>query len=436
MSAKTVTLHTLGCKLNYSETSRLAGSFRNRGFAVKNFGEKSDVFVLNTCSVTENADRECRKIIRSVLRNNPDTYVIVTGCYAQLQPDESAGIQGVDLVLGNREKFKIFDYVESFEKKSYSCVFTSPVEQITDFEFAFSGDEDIRTRGFLKIQDGCSYKCSFCTIPLARGKSRSMSPDEVIEKAKMMIDNGYNEIILTGVNTGDYRYNGKKLIDILYELNKLDIPRIRISSIEPNLLTDDIIELIKDSAKFCRHFHIPLQSGDDKILGLMRRRYKTNLYENLIHKIYDFIPEACIGADVITGFPSETESSFGKTYNFIDSLPLSYLHVFTYSERRNTPAASFDGKVEISVRKQRTETLRALSDRKRTAFYKNNLGRKYEVLFEKPKDSFIEGFTDNYIRVRLYGEPDYISRFSNCIIPVTLEKNESDFIIHGKVEQN
>ena len=279
--AKTVTLHTLGCKLNYSETSTLAGKFNSNGFDIKEYGESSDIFVLNTCSVTDNADKECRQIIRSVLNKNPETYIIVTGCYAQLQPNEIAEIHGVDLVLGSNEKFRLFDYVNGFEKKDLSCVFTSPIDEVSNFDYAYSSDVESRTRAFLKIQDGCDYNCSFCTIPLARGKSRSQDINSVIDNAKKLIDSGYREIVLTGVNTGDYTFtdnggNTKKLIDVLTELEKLEIPRIRISSIEPNLLTDEIIQFVSTSNSFCRHFHIPLQSGDPETLKLMRRRYNKN----------------------------------------------------------------------------------------------------------------------------------------------------------------
>ena len=330
---KSVSLHTLGCKLNYSETSTLAGKFNSNGFELKDYGEKSDIFVLNTCSVTDNADKECRQIIRSVLNKNPDTYIIVTGCYAQLQPNEIAEIHGVDLVLGSNEKFKLFDYVNGFEKKELSCVFTSPTEEITNLDYAYSSDVESRTRAFLKIQDGCDYNCSFCTIPLARGKSRSLAMDTVIENAKKLIELGYKEIVLTGVNTGDYTYqNGtpkvNKLIDVLCELDKLEIPRIRISSIEPNLLTDDIIQLVGSSDKFCSHFHIPLQSGDPETLKLMRRRYNRDFYENLIDKLNSSIPGVGIGVDVIIGFPGETDERFGNTLSFLESLNVSYLHVF------------------------------------------------------------------------------------------------------------
>ena len=383
---KTVSIHTLGCKLNYSETSTLAGEFNKRGFKIKEYGENADVFVLNTCTVTENADKECRQIVRSVLTKNPEAYVIVTGCYAQLQPHELASIHGVDLVLGTHEKFKLFDYINNFEKKSYSCVFTSPINEVTDFDYAYSSDIDSRTRAFLKIQDGCDYNCSFCTIPLARGGSRSLDINKVIENAQKLIDSGYKEIVLTGVNTGDYLWEDKsqnsevrnqkagkfRLIDVLYELDKLNVQRVRISSIEPNLLNDEIIQLVKSSDKFCKHFHIPLQSGDKKILKLMRRRYNTDLYESLIHKLNEEIPNIGIGVDVIVGFPGETDENFENTRRFIDKLQVSYLHVFSYSERRNTFAVVLPGRVDITSRKKRSLILRELSAKKKLMFYKKN----------------------------------------------------------------
>lgn len=403
---KSVSLHTLGCKLNYSETSSIAGDFSSKGFILKEYGEASDVFVLNTCSVTENADKECRQIVRSVIRNNPETYVIVTGCYAQLQPEEIAGIEGVDLILGAGEKFKLFDYIHNFEKKDYSCIYRSPVNEIKEFDEAFSADSDLRTRAFLKIQDGCNYKCSFCTIPQARGSSRSLEIGKVTDNAKMIIDSGYREIVLTGVNTGDYEYqsgeNRFRLIDVLTELEKLNIDRIRISSIEPNLLNDEIISLVKSSAKFCNHFHIPLQSGDPEILKAMRRRYSRELYRDLIYKLKDEIRDVGIGADVITGFPGESQKQFENTFDFVNSLPVSYLHVFSYSERKNTDAVMLPGKVEVRERKRRSELLRKLSDKKRFDFYSGFTGTHQDVLFESVRnDGFTEGFTTNYIRVKV-----------------------------------
>lgn len=433
--AKSVSLHTLGCKLNYSETSTLAGKFHSNGFNLKEYGEASDIFVLNTCSVTENADKECRQIIRSVLNRNPETYVIVTGCYAQLQPNEIAEIHGVDLVLGANEKFRLFDYVNGFEKKDLSCVFTSPADEITNLDYAYSSDVESRTRAFLKIQDGCDYNCSFCTIPLARGKSRSLPVNTVIENAKKLLDLGYKEIVLTGVNTGDYTYqNGtpkvNKLADILYELEKLNIPRIRISSIEPNLLNDEIIELTGSSDKFCKHFHIPLQSGDPDTLKLMRRRYNRDFYEGLIEKLNSKIPGIGIGVDVIIGFPGETAERFGNTLSFLENLQVSYLHVFTYSERRNTYAVTLPGRVEMKDRKERSRILRELSNKKKMQFYSVNKGKKHKVLFETAKeDDHIYGFTDNYIKVRT----KHKAELENKITDFEITGSENYMFAEGKI---
>lgn len=433
--AKSVSLHTLGCKLNYSETSTLAGKFHSNGFNLKEYGEASDIFVLNTCSVTENADKECRQIIRSVLNRNPETYIIVTGCYAQLQPNEIAEIHGVDLVLGANEKFRLFDYVNGFEKKDLSCVFTSPADEITNLDYAYSSDVESRTRAFLKIQDGCDYNCSFCTIPLARGKSRSLPVNTVIENAKKLLDLGYKEIVLTGVNTGDYTYqNGtpkvNKLADILYELEKLNIPRIRISSIEPNLLNDEIIELTGSSDKFCKHFHIPLQSGDPDTLKLMRRRYNRDFYEGLIEKLNSKIPGIGIGVDVIIGFPGETAERFGNTLSFLENLQVSYLHVFTYSERRNTYAVTLPGRVEMKDRKERSRILRELSNKKKMQFYSVNKGKKHKVLFETAKeDDHIYGFTDNYIKVRT----KHKAELENKITDFEITGSENYMFAEGKI---
>ncbi|MCI0473169.1 MAG: tRNA (N(6)-L-threonylcarbamoyladenosine(37)-C(2))-methylthiotransferase MtaB [Ignavibacteria bacterium] len=429
---KSVSLHTLGCKLNYSETSTLAKQFESRNLILRNYGEKSDIFVLNTCTVTDNADRECRQIIRSVLGNNPETYVIVTGCYAQLQPGEIKSIDGVDLILGSKEKLRLFDYLENYDLDTPSCVFKEPDTRIFVSEMnggsdeiseAFSADTDSRTRAFLKIQDGCDYSCTFCTIPLARGVSRSLPMKSVIDNAQKIIDAGYREIILTGVNTGDYRFTDKesgrtlKLIDVLYELDKLSIERIRISSIEPNLLTDEIIQLAKTSVKFCRHFHIPLQSGDAEILKNMKRRYNTEMFGELIHRVRREISDAGIGIDVIVGFPGETDENFMNTYEFLDSLPFTYLHVFSYSERRNTPAAVMDGKVDIRTRRKRSEMLRNLSAKKKFEFYSAFSGKNMKVLFESTVinengNSYIEGWTSNYIRVRTNNRFDLQNKIS------------------------
>jgi len=429
---KSVALHTLGCKLNYSETSTLAKQFEDKGMKLSNYGDKSDIFVLNTCSVTDNADKECRQIIRSVLRNNPETYVIVTGCYAQLQPDEISGIEGVDLILGSKEKLRLFEYLEDVE--SPSCIFKEPEAKIyvsevgskdDEIKGAFSADIDSRTRAFLKIQDGCDYGCTFCTIPMARGVSRSLPLNEVVDNAKKIIDTGYKEIILTGVNTGDYRYiaDGKtnRLLDVLLELEKLEIERVRISSIEPNLLTDEIINLVKNSDKICNHFHIPLQSGDADILKLMRRRYNLGFFRELIDRVNAEIPDAGVGIDVIIGFPGETDENFKNTYDFLNGLQISYLHVFSYSERKNTLAVKMPGKVDILKRKQRSETLRNLSAKKKYEFYSRFIGTKQKVLFESKvikgiDNEHIEGWTNNYIRVKIKNEYSLQNRISEVIL--------------------
>lgn len=420
---KTVSLHTLGCKLNYSESSTIAGQFSSRGIEVIDYGLPSDIFVLNTCSVTENADRECRQIIRSVIRRNPDAYVIVTGCYAQLRPGDIASIEGVDLVLGANEKFRLFDYIDNYEKRDVSCIFRSSYENIEGIGEAYSADSDSRARAFLKIQDGCDYKCSFCTIPLARGRSRSLPLENVIRNAHKLIDSGYKEIVLTGVNTGDYSHEGKGLYDVMCALEKLSIPRIRVSSIEPNLITEDVIDLVASSGKFCKHFHIPLQSGDEEILKLMRRRYRREQYSELIAKINQRIPGAGIGVDVIAGFPGETDERFLNTYDFINSLDISYLHVFTYSERRDTDAAMMQGTVDVNSRRKRNEILRGLSVKKKTAFYGRHLNTEAEVLFESLKDDGTsEGYTSNYIRVRTMNG----TKHANKIVRAMLSSHLTD----------
>ncbi len=400
---KKVALHTLGCKLNFSETAAIGKQFVTRGFSIVEFSDHADVYVLNTCSVTENAEKECRQVIRRSLRINPDAFVIVTGCYAQLRPEEISRIDGVDAVLGSNEKFDLFSYLNDFEKKELACIYTSTKNELDhSFGFASSTDIDSRTRAYFKIQDGCDYKCTYCTIPLARGASRSLEPEKVLEQFRSIIAQGYKEIILTGVNVGDY---GKSFaIDFYHLLKKLvsvdgDF-RIRISSIEPNLLTDEIISLTLSTEKICKHFHIPLQSGSDKILRLMQRRYNTEDYKTLIEKLNSVDPAIGIGVDVITGFPGETEEDFQETYKFLRDLPISYLHVFTYSERPDTKAISLPDKVETAERKRRSTLLRILSDKKRFAFHEKFIGKKERVLFEEADDNgIIKGFTSNYIRV-------------------------------------
>ena len=400
---KKVALHTLGCKLNYSETSSIGMQFLDRGFEIADFNEEADVYVLNTCSVTESAERECRQIIRRALRQNPEAFIIVTGCYAQLRPEEIARIDGVDAVLGSNEKFKLFTLLENFSKKDLTCISVTPTENLTEFGVAHSTDADNRTRAFLKIQDGCDYTCSFCTIPLARGGSRSLAANSVVDEFKKLLNAGYKEIVLTGVNVGDYGKNiDTSLFNLLSELIKVEGEfRIRISSIEPNLLTDEIINLTADSEKLCNHFHIPLQSGNPRILKAMQRRYSIDDYKNLIDRIKNRLPDAGIGVDVIVGFPGETEEDFIHTHNFLRDLPVSYLHVFTYSERPDTKAISLSGSVDVQERKRRNNILRILSEKKRAKFYSEMIGTTQDVLFENAnKNGLMNGFTSNYIKVQ------------------------------------
>ncbi len=410
-----VALHTLGCKLNFSETSTIGKQFLNKGYEIIDFKEKADIYLFNTCSVTENAEKECRQLVRRALRANPDAFIIVTGCYAQLRPEEISAIDGVDVVLGSKEKFKLFSLLDSFDKKDVSCIYVSPTDQLNEFGTAHSSDADSRTRAYFKIQDGCDYKCSFCTIPRARGSSRSMESSAVIEEFQKLISNGYKEIILTGVNVGDY---GKAINSNLYQilLRMIDVPgdfRIRISSIEPNLLTDEIIHLTAASEKMCKHFHIPLQSGSSKILKLMRRRYKAEDYLNLIFKAKEKIPDLGIGVDVITGFPGENDEDFLTTYNFIKELPASYLHVFTYSERPDTHALSLPGVVDFHERKRRTQMLRILSEKKKFKFYSEMKGKVLDVLFESHNDNgLMKGFSSNYVRVAHSFNPELVNTIS------------------------
>ena len=433
---KKVALHTLGCKLNYSETSSIGNQFLERNFEVVDFQTTADVYVLNTCSVTESAERECRQIIRRALRQNPDAFIIVTGCYAQLRPEEIAAIDGVEAVLGSNEKFKLFFLIDNFKKKDLTCISVTPTEHLTDFGVAHSTDADSRTRAFLKVQDGCDYTCSFCTIPLARGASRSLPLNEVISEFGKLLEAGYKEIILTGVNVGDYgRKIGTNLFTLLSELIKTDGEfRIRISSIEPNLLSDKIINLVAESEKLCRHFHIPLQSGSSRILKAMQRRYTVEDYENLIFKIKTFLPDAAIGVDVIVGFPGETEEDFIHTHNFLREIPISYLHVFTYSERPDTKAMSLSGIVGVQERKRRNNILRILSEKKRTKFYSDMIGTNQQVLFESEnKNGSTQGFTSNYIKIvtdydeELAGKLSSVSileaNYEHCSGSISLKKS-------------
>ena len=432
---KKVAFYTLGCKLNYSETSTIARQFEKNNFQVVTFTENPDIFVINTCSVTDHADKKCAKVVKEAKKINPLSYVVVVGCYAQLKPKEISEIPGVDAVLGASEKFRIIEILSDFPPKDKAVIFAQSIEDVTNFNPSYSLHE--RTRTFLKIQDGCDYSCSFCTIPLARGRSRSPYIRDIIHQVYEIKSFGIKEIVLTGVNIGDFGlhdgFRKEKFIDLLRELDKTGISRFRISSIEPNLLTDEIIEFVAQSSSFMPHFHIPLQSGNDKILSLMRRRYRRSLYEERINKIKNLIPHACIGVDVITGFPSETDEQFLDSYQFISNLPVSYLHVFTYSERANTHALKIKGRVPERIRSERTNELRKLSEKKKKSFYKQNIGKIANVLFEKEEHSdYMFGFTENYIKVREKYDPLKV----NEIIQVKLAKldESAEFIEPCEVE--
>jgi len=417
---KKVAFYTLGCKLNYSETSSIGRLFNKAGYDTVDFTDTPDVYVINTCSVTDNADKKCKKIVREALKISPNAYVTIVGCYAQLKPKEIADIPGVDMVLGAAEKFQIVDYITGLTKNPKALIYNRPVSEAKEFISGYSfGD---RTRTFLKVQDGCDYSCSFCTIPLARGNSRSDTIEHVIEQAQQIAASGVKEIVLTGVNLGDFGIREGKRYDKFFDLVKaLDevegINRIRISSIEPNLLSDEIIEFVAVSKRFVPHFHIPLQSGSDKILGLMRRRYKRDLYANRVAKIKQLMPGCCIGVDVIVGFPGETREDFIDTYNFLNELDVSYLHVFTYSERENTLANEMDGVVPGSTRADRSKMLHILSEKKRRAFYEGQLNKTEEVLFEGDiKDGFMHGFTRNYVKVKTKFDPVLVNELKTVLL--------------------
>lgn len=407
--SKTVALHTLGCKLNYSETSTLGRLLENEGFVKKDFEDQADVYVINTCSVTDNADKECRTLVRRIQRRAPEAMVVITGCYAQLKPEEIASIPGVDLVLGAAEKFNITRHLQEITKGDSARICSCDIEEVNVFTASHSIHD--RTRTFLKVQDGCDYTCSFCTIPLARGKSRSDSIANVLANVEAIAEQGGKEIVITGINLGDFKepvingHNGQKkpgrFMDLIKELDKADgIERFRISSIEPNLLTNEIVEFVSRSRKFMPHFHIPLQSGSNRILGLMRRRYQRELYAERVALIKELMPHCCIGVDVIVGFPGETEADFRETFDFLHSLDISYLHVFTYSERADTLAIEMKPVVPVQVRNERNRILRNLSYQKMQYFTSQHSGQTRPVLFEsKNKSGMLEGYTDNYIKI-------------------------------------
>lgn len=416
MEAKKVAFYTLGCKLNFSETSTIARGFAEEGFDRVDFSEKADIYVINTCSVTENADKKFKTIVKQAQRVNPNAFVAAIGCYAQLKPEELADVDGVDLVLGATEKFKITDYLNDLSKNDFGEVHSCEIEEADFYVGSYSiGD---RTRAFLKVQDGCDYKCTYCTIPLARGISRSDSLENVLKNAREISEQNIKEIVLTGVNIGDYgkgEFGNKKHEHTFFELVKaLDevpgIERLRISSIEPNLLKNETIEFVASSRTFVPHFHIPLQSGSNAILAKMKRRYQRELYVDRVAKIKSLMPDACIGVDVIVGFPGETDQHFLETYHFLNDLDISYLHVFTYSERDNTEAVAMEGVVDQKVRNKRSKMLRGLSAKKRRAFYESQVGTEHTVLFEgENKQGYIHGFTENYVKVKLPWNPALVN---------------------------
>ncbi|MBL7951580.1 MAG: tRNA (N(6)-L-threonylcarbamoyladenosine(37)-C(2))-methylthiotransferase MtaB [Flavobacteriales bacterium] len=433
--SKTVAFHTLGCKLNFSETSTLARSLEEAGYAKVRQEDRPDVFVLNTCSVTENADKECRRHVRRFQSINPDAFIAVVGCYAQLKPEEIAGIPGVDLVLGANEKFDLASHVdrklasaEAGDHGGKGEAVHSPIKDLKHFVPSYNAND--RTRTFLKVQDGCDYFCSFCTIPLARGRSRSATVAETVALAGTIAASGVKEIVLTGVNTGDFgRGHEQTFLQLIEALDEVEgIERFRISSIEPNLCHDGVIDFVATSARFAPHFHMPLQSGSDAILQRMRRRYDTALYAERVARIKERMPHACVGVDVITGTPGETEDEFLKTHEFLRSIAVDYLHVFTYSERANTTAVRMDDSVPMETRRERTKQLRILSNKLQRAFYQDHLGSARSVLFEaEENDGRMLGFTDNYLRVTM----PYDAAFVNRIVPVELTRMDGDGHIIG-----
>lgn len=410
---KRIAFHTLGCKVNYSETSSISRDIIKSGFEQVNYKDLADIYVLNTCSVTENANKDARKFVRTVRRKSPNATIAVIGCYAQLKPDEIGEIDGIDIVLGAEEKFNLIDHLDGFELNREKKILKSNIKFVSDFKSSYSIGE--RTRSYLKVQDGCNYNCSFCTIPLARGKSRSDTISNTIKVAKEIASTEVKEIVLSGINIGDYGIgSNESFYDLIKEMDSLSgIDRIRISSIEPNLLSNEIIELSSISKKLMPHFHIPLQSGSDNILKAMKRRYDTNLYADLIKKIKIKIPDVAIGVDVMVGFPGETEEDFLSTYNFIKKLEISYLHVFTYSERPNTDALNLDKIVSMEKRKERSKILHFLSDEKLLNFYDQFIGQKRPVLFESIKNGQLIGHSDNYIKIKSNGTPDLINTIQN-----------------------
>lgn len=418
MMEKKVAFYTLGCKLNFSETSSIGRIFNDAGYETTAFNSKADIYVINTCSVTDNADKKCRKVVKEALKHSPGAYVAIVGCYAQLKPKEISEIPGVDVVLGAAEKFNIIEHINDLTKQPKAIIHNAPIAETNRFVPAFSiGD---RTRTFLKVQDGCDYSCTFCTIPLARGTSRSGKIHDLVLQAEQIAASGVKEIVLTGVNIGDFGIRDgqreDRFLDLVKALDEVEgVDRIRISSIEPNLLSNDIIAFVSQSKRFVPHFHIPLQSGSDKVLKMMRRRYKRSLYAERVAKIKELMPDCCIGVDVIVGFPGETREDFLETYSFLTELDISYLHVFTYSERENTIAAQMEGAVPGAQRSDRSKMLHILSEKKRRAFYESQLGNTSEVLFEGDvKEGYMHGFSRNYVKVRTPYDPLLV----NELVPV------------------
>lgn len=422
MNTGTAAYYTLGCKLNFSETSTIGRKLDKEGFAKVDFETGADIYVINTCSVTDQADKKCRNIVRKALKFNPNAFIVVIGCYAQLKPKEIANIEGVDLVLGAQEKFNLVEHLTNINKNLTAVVKNEPIKNVKTFFPGYSKGD--RTRSFFKIQDGCNYFCSFCTIPLARGRSRSGTISETIGKAKEIANSEVEEVVLTGVNIGDFGHGSKEdFHQLIKELDVIKgISRFRISSIEPDLLNEDIIQFVNNSKKFVPHFHIPLQSGSDILLKKMRRKYDTSLYEKRIKLIKKLMPNACIGVDVIVGFPGETDLEFDKTINFIKELPISYLHVFTYSERANTTAPRMEEVVPMEVRRKRSKQLRILSLKLKNKFYHENIGFKGDVLFEINEDDFLSGFTENYVKVSIPYQDGLLNKIKR--VKITSINNE------------
>jgi threonylcarbamoyladenosine tRNA methylthiotransferase MtaB len=430
---KRIALHTCGCKLNYAESAAIGKQFTGNGYTVVGIDDRADVIVINSCSVTASADRECRKLVRRALRHSPDAFVAVVGCYAQLQAEQLAAIPGVDLVFGTQDKFSLFNIIDGGKKKTHADIIVSCLGEMNEFGLASSAGFEERTRAFLKVQDGCDYSCTYCTIPLARGRSRSAGILKIVQQAREAVELGYKEIVLTGVNVGDYgRKDGTNLLTLLKQLTTLDgLLRIRISSIEPNLLTDELLDFWFAEEKLCNHWHIPLQSGSDTILRLMQRRYLTKVYTDKIERIKSHIPEAGIGTDVIVGFPGESNELFEDAYKYLTNLPVTYLHVFSYSERPNTPASEFLPKIDPRIKAERSKRMHKLSDKKRSDYYHRFLGKTIPVLFESVNSNgLVSGLTQEYVRVDVKSD----SHITNEILNITIQEASIDRCI-GKIAE-